>query len=562
MASFASPSATCNTHCKSKSNCYDNYLNYCEINKIPVMRFMLRNKSQVSLIVQMDPELISTLDSKYKFEDDILSEWNCRVCKNRLHRLRTFIDIDGEPVFCNLSHDDRSELQKSINKKCYSLINAYNQLDFKWKFVIVKKDTLYTPYEGVDKNTGEKYQHYSYKTNFISDNLSESDEKLLQKALNKYSNLLNALLLKVGPINDILHSCQELNGLLIKSVYGKTQVPAVEWFIKILKKVMPINNEWKNIHFTTQLKIIAETICTSPYCEGDSDSAHIGFFHTINGFILDILENGKSPEAVIKIIEERNDPHFYRRKTAAPSQGNIQAAEKLCENLVNTIETIEQLEKHPGCIKIKANIVNNGSMSSAFAQMRNDNQSNKYGSFSKRINCYKNSTASTLSEIIADINSGIITNIDIETNTHSTVYTANTTLAQDDLSVKCGHLWAFVNDNRFKAIESVSHIYHFKINRFNNIMFILKNSRATLTHRPIQHNCMFPEFLAPKHRACEKAVEKLNSLTSVKIPQYQEISLGIGTSAGYTDGLLVKPIKLHITSNNGNHKHSVLVSYI
>ena len=41
-----------------------------------------------------------------------------------------------------------------------------------------------------------------------------------------------------------------------------------------------------------------------------------------------------------------------------------------------------------------------------------------------------------------------------------------------------------------------------------------------------------------------------------------EISLGIGTSAGYTDGLLVKPIKLHITSNNGNHKHSVLVSYI
>ena len=34
------------------------------------------------------------------------------------------------------------------------------------------------------------------------------------------------------------------------------------------------------------------------------------------------------------MIEERNNPHNYRRKTADPSEGNIRAAEKLCENLL------------------------------------------------------------------------------------------------------------------------------------------------------------------------------------------------------------------------------------
>lgn len=541
---------------------YDKYLEYCENVCIPVINILLNNGKKMAFLIEMDPEIIGSFEKKYNFTNDILKEWNCNVCKNRFNRLRTFLDATGNPIFCNHNHSSRSELQKNISFKCKELINKYNSLDFKWKFRIVTDDLLYTstPFEGAEVTTGRKYRHYSYKPGFISDKLNINDEKLLLKALHKYSPLLNNLLKKIGLIENMIESCNELKILLTKSVYGCNQLPAINWFINLLNEVSKITNSWENIYFAKKLEIIAKTICNAPYCEGDSDSAHIGYFHTVNGYILDILENGYTPDAVVKMIEERNNPTLYRRKTAPPSEGNIRAAEKLCENLVNTIETIEQLERHEGCITIKDYNVN--TMTNAFVTMRKENYKNKYGSFANRM---KNriSYASNLKEIIDDIKSGIINKVEIEKTNLSTVYTAHTTLNDEDLSYKIGHLWAYMGSTyRFKEFETVSHIYHFKIGKFNNIMFIIKNSRERLKNNPINRNCMFPEFLAPKHRSCEKAVEKINTLTKIAIPESGEISLGMGASAGFENGKLVNPIKLVITSNNGFHKHIVNIKEI
>ena len=546
-----------------KNGDYQSYITISQRQKIPVIKVILNSGKSLSFLIEMDPELIATLEAKHHFTNDILEEWNCRECKNRLHKFRTYIDANGNPIFCNLNHSARSNLQKSINNKCKRLIAEYSkEFEFRWLFKLVTSNTLLKLEEGNEVGTGRPYLHYAYTPTSISDNISCYDIEWLQKALKKYSPLINNLLIKVGKINEILSSCKELKELLIKSVYGKTQVPAVDWFIKILDKVKIINNNWKDIHFSKQLKIIADTICTSPYCEGDSDSAHLGFYHTINGFILDILENGYTPSGVVKMIEERNNPYNYRRKTAAPSEGNIQAAEKLCQNLVNTIETISQLETHEGCVKIVSD--NQTSVSNAFAEMRKENNKNKYGSFAERMNNSKPSTANTLSEIIKDIKSGIITKIDIDTTVLNKVYTAHTSLNNSDLSVNCGHLWGYLTgNNSFNNLETITHIYHFKTGRFNNIMFIIKNARSHILQYPIKGNCMFPEFLAPKHRSCEKAVEKLNKMTNIQIPKGNEsISFGVGTSVAFSDGRLNNQVILHITSNNGNHKHTVNLKYI
>ena len=543
---------------------YDKYLEYCENTNIPIISVLLNNGKKLAFLIEMNPEIIGSFEKKYNFTNDILKEWNCNICKNRFNRLRTFIDANGNPVFCNHNHNLRSNLQKNISVKCKELINKYNTLDFKWNFRIVTDDLLYTSnsFEGIEQNTGLGYRHYSYKPEFISDKLNINDEQLLVKALHKYSPLLNNLLKKIGLIKNMIDSCNELKALLTKSVYGCNQLPSLNWFINLLNEVSKVSDSWENIFFPKKLAIIAKTICNAPYCEGDSYSAHIGYFHTVNGFILDILENGYTPTSVVKMIEERNNPTLYRRKIAPPSEGNIRAAEKLCENLVNTIETIEQLESHEGCVAIKDSNVN--SMTNAFATMRKVKENNKniYGSFASRM---KDSTsnANSLKEIIDDIKLGIINKVEIEKTNLSSVYTAHTTLNDDELSYKVGHLWAYMGSTyRFKEIETVSHIYHFKIGKFNNIMFIIKNSRETLKNNPINGNCMFPEFLAPKHRSCEKAVEKLNTLTKIAIPETGEISLGMGTSAGFENGKLVNPIKLIITSNNGLYKHTVKITKI
>ena len=550
---------------------YHNYLDVSEKNTIKTMKFYLNNgNDRVCLLIKMDPELIASLDSKYHFVDDIKGEWNCNVCKNRLHYLRTLIDANGEPLFCNFNHNSRSNLQRDINRKCRELINEYcSNFDFRWQFQIVYNKQIYSPTEGIENSTGKAFRHYSYNIDNVSDNLTQFDKKWLPKALDKYCPLINSLLLKVGNIDDILISCIELKKLLLKSLYGKSQVAAIDWFIDILNDVKETGTEWISMHFSERINIIAKNICKSPYCEGDSDSAHIGFFHTINGFVLDILENGKSPAAVVKMIEERNNPSVYRRKTADPSEGNIRAAEKLCENLVNTIETIEQLESHPGCIKVNKNLItdscsSSGTMSSAFAEMRKDNMKNKFGGFADRMNYGKLSTANTFAEIVKDINDGIIDKIEIETNALTKMYTAHTTLDESDISVSCGHLWCYLNGNTsgYSNREEVSHIYNFKTGRFNNIIFVLKHAKQTLNRYPIKGNCIFPEFLAPKHRSCERAVEKLCKMTDVKIPDSGEISLGVGSSVGYQDNRLIRPVILHITSGNGNHKHSVKITSI
>lgn len=73
---------------------------------------------------------------------------------------------------------------------------------------------------------------------------------------------------------------------------------------------------------------------------------------------------------------------------------------------------------------------------------------------------------------------------------------------------------------------------------------------------------MFPAFLAPKHRSCERAVEKLCKMTNISIPDSPDISLGVGSSVGWVDNKLVRPVTLHITSANGNHTHRVKITHI
>ena len=116
-----------NVDTENKNASYHNYLDHYERKTINTIKFYLKNGTlQVCLLIQMDTELIAILDSKYHFVDVIKSEWNCNVCKNRLHYLRRLIDANGEPVFCNFDDITRSDLQKSINRKCGSLINAYS----------------------------------------------------------------------------------------------------------------------------------------------------------------------------------------------------------------------------------------------------------------------------------------------------------------------------------------------------------------------------------------------------------------------------------------------------
>ena len=63
-----------------KDRNYQTYVTICERQKIPVIKVILDCGKSISFLIEMDPELIATLESKHQFTTDVLEEWNCREC--------------------------------------------------------------------------------------------------------------------------------------------------------------------------------------------------------------------------------------------------------------------------------------------------------------------------------------------------------------------------------------------------------------------------------------------------------------------------------------------------
>lgn len=547
-----------------KSQAYDEYLLASGKERISVIRCSLPDGKQISLLPRMNSEGVAETGVG-EFADLAMKEWGCAMCGNRIHKLSRLVSRTGEPVVCNLVHPARSTVQKEMNRNCWDLIRAYNKQnlkDMRWEFQVVTPKTLYQPYENAKKDCNQEYLHYFYVPESVTDaNISSKHLTLLKKALSKYTPLISNLLEKVGPIEPMRKSCQELRKLLHKSKYGNFQVGAIDWFMKILDKVIEV--DWISVAWSDRLVILAKTICGSGISKDDSNSAFLGHYHTMNNYILDILENGKSVQDVISKIESRNAPDKYRRKTAPPSEGNIRAAEKFCKNLVNTIETVNEVAQHSGCVAIRENRNQaSNSAEDAFAQMRAP--INKYGAFASKMRASESSTAQTMSQIVEDVKSGKITRIQVNSTNRQTTYTARTTLSEDDLSVKTGHLWAFMNKtnlSRFAGFWDVTHVYDYRAIGRHNIHFILKDARSTIRTIPIKGNCCFPEFLAPHNRGAEKAFEALNKLTNVEVPNNSEpLSLGVGCSVSFDNGKLTHDMKLRITSGSDNEVRDVTIS--
>lgn len=494
-------------------------------------------------------ELEKTLLKKVK------DEWGCTECVNRVYNLYKFVDVDLNSFICCHHKHSCNKLHKKINEIHKSMIRQYKIMSGgnQWIPTIVSRnqaseskddgidtnDFLYTntPTLGSDE-CGTPYQHYSF-TPFEEFEISPRKFKLLNGAFKRYTDLFHKLFEKVGVGTDIIESLKTLYTCLDDATYGKQQKPAIVWLYEILTYVnSKYGNNWNTINPEYKFRCVTDAICASPIGEAEGEQSFIGFYHTINNFILDLLEKGKSIKAVIKMITNRNDPTKYRQKTSAPKEAHIAAAEKLCAGLENTIHTVRELEEL-GAIRCKGKREEEtksaaSSLGSAFASMRSEaKKTNKYSSFAERCsiaNRDKIIRPTTLDELFKLVESGDIYDLKICKRSCNNAYTAKTTLLPSDLSTEVGHMWLFLLGERTALRWTMSskwlditHLYNVKSGTRNNYHFIVKNARDTLIRHPIKGNCTLPEFLAPKHRNSEKAFQKLTNLTDVIIPKYSSI---------------------------------------
>ena len=535
---------------------YDQYLRLNHAHKIKAIHTKYKGY-HVCLLPMMDPQRMPPQNVSEMARE----EHNCRICAERARYLCRFTDRRGKAILCGLADPTRSSHQAAMNQECQNIISQYGKQyndTMMWQLKIIEKHTLYYLNEGRDDNDGW-FQHYAHTVdgNVTTKNLRSLSKTLLQKALNQYIPLISNLLDKIGDVASVRESCAELRTLMSHkdATYAKTQLPALDWFTNILDQIQAPT--WKAVSWYARLEILGKVICGSYIKEGPNDSAFLGHFHTTSKFILNILEDGMTPQGVLNILKTRLAPENFRRKTGVIKEQNILYAQELCRGLENTVMSITHLEGWDGCTVVGSR---NGTVSveDAFAEMAAEAavRPSKYGGFAKRMS-NQDSTASTFTEIIDDIKGNRIVKVEVEATHASTALVADTTMDPSDLSTK-GHLWRFnklddaYEQQRFNGYCEVSHIYHYHHGRFNNVFFIIKDARDTLTMYPLKGNCCFPEFLASKHRAAERPFEELNKKTSIQISESGPIALGVGNSVGDLDNRFVRPITLRLTSKNGN----------
>lgn len=565
-----------------KVGIYNTYLQNTRAEENHVSVFYSKSKQGVEIPIILKMKDLTETTDEYRIHLDFLRsrhvyEWGCSMCKKRNRTLTGYVDSNFNPIVCRPQNVSRNFEQENIYELTETHIRNYiketdvlNKGD--WTYEVVKENTLFTNklYEGGTKK--HKFMHYSYvPDNYITGKMyNSSNYKTLrhgfrnyyimyERALNKYAPLLFSMFNKCEMTPELVRSFELILDLLNKAVYGKQQIPAVEWFLRIFERITMCNaSEWKQLNPKNKLQIVIHTIVESSITVGENKEAFLAHYHTINESILSLLEAGNSESGVIKMIEERNRPSNYMRKTAPPKAVHIERAKEFCSNIENTIMTTDELEEYPTCYKIFNNSEN--SARDAFAIMENDlKHKNKYSSFASRIGGSKPIKPNSIRELIELVKKGDITKL--ESRPHGSAYLAKTTLLPEDLAYpEVGHLWLYIekDEARWGGINSwneITHVYEVNAGTRHNIHFIIKDSRDTLKARPIANNCTLPEFLAPKHHSAKSAFEKLRTLTNVKIPNKGDIAFGLGTSVADSYNNLVRKITFRI-----NGKHTVVIS--
>ena len=569
---------------------FDKYMDQSRVNNIPILQILnKRNQELIPVTISFNTSHDSTLTALRKEISTLTKkEWNCHICQVRSESLslQMFINPQTESIeslFCsnyNGFKDLLSDKQTIIHEKCKALVKYFITHHFEKLDIKISNDTVYFQNQLVwnrDPKSSIDWKHYSYIPDkcIRLDNYScktasscpiwDNDYQKYEKAFKKYFRLIVELLNKTNPDKGILSSLELLEQLLDKSKYGKEQLPACRWFINIVSNILNFKpyGGWNSLSPSQKIKTVCECIINSHITEGDNRDAFIGEFHTSNNFLLDILEKGQTPEAVVKMIEERNNPNKFKQKTAPPKEAHILKAMKFCEGLVNTIHTTREIEQFDTCYKIYdkygGKSIRDTSVDDAFSSMlksARSKTSSKYGMAGRFGNkTVKDSpNPKTIHELIECINNGSISSLKLRSDSGGNIaYTASTTLEPSDLAYSnIGHLWIYKNDltinyqyGRAKELE-ITHIYVIRAGQRENYIFVIKGSRSTLYSKPIKGNCTIAEFLAPKHHSAKTAFSALSKSTNVSVPDYGEISMGVGASVSKESGELYSTMQFII----------------
>jgi len=492
----------------------------------------------------------------------IYDEWRCMTCVERVSDLSRYIGKDG--VFlCGNDSENKSENHHEVERHVKANYDSNKSIS-KCELTIMYND-LFKLTDGVDEVEGA-YHHYSYKLDNKS--VYNTDLKKLGDCFRKYINILDTFFGKIDDNLEFLECLVILKRCINKVGYGYKLSPGTEWLINNVEYMNTLFDDdqgvkcYNYLPFLKKLEFLGNVMCNSSISKGANDDDVNMLEHSqANNSLLNLLKNAKNEKSLMSMIRKQVSPENYQRPTGEPKLGNIKAAESKLGEFSNSIYTMDKLEKHSDCVKVKSKVVSevNSSMG-AFAKMKDASNSkpSKYGGLSKR--CGNRIEIKNMRDLIEKLKDGSIYKLSINAKNLTTGYISDTTLDRD--KIINDYLWLYLNGettgSRFSGYVDISHVNVTDIPSHRNILFIASDVREKVVSRPIK-NCCLPEFLDTSiRRECSSAFEKMNSFTNVIIPKSGDLAFGIGTSIIGVENKLNNTINILI---NDEHTVRVLTEY-
>ena len=439
-----------------------------------------------------------------------------------------------------LRKNELGEITRALKKEILGSVN-FSQLD--------------NTHMGVNKTTGENLCHYHIApSTFTDESVNIGD---IKKAFTRYVPLMLTLFSKYTTKDDwmgLIASLELIEQVLIEATYGLQFIASVQWFKQALQSSdKPLNY----MSLREQMEFIGSAIVTAPIGKAEGNKAFIGHYHQINGNIINLLENGQSLEGLRKMVEERLAPNNYRRKTVAPNEGQINRAEMKLGDFSNTMGTTQEFESYPHVTTIlkKTTSTTNSSGSVYGSLIKNATvQKKSAAGFAGRVSQVGQllTNPTSLSDLIAKVNSGEITSLQIMVGTMEAAYAANTTLRGDQTIFD--HLWLYLGCGTGQSTwgsykQTVTHIINIKRHTRHTLIFVLADARNKLTGKTMP-NCCLPEFLSSTYSECGTTFEALGKEMPLNIPEEGDLTYGCGVSVVDANDRLSSVVDFYINGSS------------
>lgn len=502
----------------------------------------------------------------------------CKVCQERLYKFLplSILHSDGKqlvPLF----------MDPKTTPDAYKHLALINK-EISEKTPIIGLQILYgdsflfnlQEESGADPRGG-LFHHFHISLPFYSD-VGKGERNHLEKAFHRYCpqllpSLLDTLMPRYGTgspstkIKNLVESLQIIQECIPKVTYGEKIQPSVDWLVQIAQRFEQLNKIPSQLSSAQLWLLSAEILLwTSLSPDGlDCQNTVSPVIQQAHNNVLPVMSYARNKTALINLLNHRLSPDQYQRRTAAPSEGQINNAIRGLGDFTNAVMTITEARDISHSIVTGMDPIPSEPVSSmtAFASMMkfvkasridsSEPTTQKRDPSSLAGRCGNELDIKGIHDLLAYVRANPTKKIYLDTTTTTkmeSVYIAKTTLSNDKLCVP--YLWAFLRDSTTKklsfspAMAEVALI----LPQFEdpgcphrNIIFLLKNC----TQKPVDvGNCCFPEFLSVAcRRVCGSAFEEMNKQIRLPLPD-KDSAIGRGTSVINATGQLMYEVRVQV----------------